>query len=219
VDKDGSHPAQLVSTAGDEAQVTVSPTAAITPARAVAACNPQVAIDRTVLVSGQTVNITVFGLAAGRTMSLEGYSRPSTTVVTFRSNVPAGNDGTVRFAIKPPTNTRYQVRAQDCATPGPGGVLTVASSPSINVARLGTRSYRFTGRITPGPQNAGRVIGLYYVSGGRSVLRARATVRRDGTYSVDVRFSGSGRLTFTFRMGASSFNAAGTSPARPVAIF
>jgi Tol biopolymer transport system component len=219
VDKDGAHAAQLVNTPGDEAQVAISPSAAISPARAAAACNPRVTVDRSVLVSGQTANITVVGLATGTPVSLEGYSRPDTSYHVLRSATPAGSDGTVRFTVQPPTNTRFQVRGQDCATPGTSGVLTVASSLSINVYRLGTRSYRFTGRITPGPQNAGRVVGLYYVSGGRSVLRARATVSSSGTYSVDVRFSGSGQIPFTFKMGASSFNAAGTSPSRPVAIF
>jgi hypothetical protein len=219
VDKNGARAGKFTGGPGDEAQVDIQgpPTGA---APIVVGCFPTASASRSDLTVGQQVTIDLRGLTPGRGVSLEGYSAPSATYRELRSAIQPASDGTARFSVGPATNTRYRPRVEGCPEPGDSNVLVVHPVLTLKVVRLGTRSYRFSGLFLPAGVNRGRVIGLYYQPpGGAAVKRGVATVQANGSYTVDLRFTGSGRFSFFFRTGSNTINATGTSNLRSLLVF
>jgi hypothetical protein len=152
-------------------------------------------------------------------VSLEGYARPSTTYTQLRTPPQPAADGTLHFTVLPTTNTRLRVRVEGCDEPGTSQVLLVHPRLSLQVTRVGTRHYVFAGSIAPGRVNAGRSVSLFYSTAtGATLRRGYTTVAADGTYRFDLRFTGTGQLTFFVQTGSNTVNAAATSPRRSVLI-
>ena len=175
--------------------------------------------SRRVLTVGQPVDLDISGLRPERSVSLEGYARPSSAYTTFRTPTQPAADGTLRFTVQPTTSTRLRVRVEHCPEPGTSQVLIVHARLSLQVARVGPRHYVFSGSIAPGRVNAGRSVSLFYrTASGATLRRGYTTVSADGTYRLDIRFSGVGRLAFFTQTGSNTINAAATSPARSVLV-
>ncbi len=103
-----------------------------------------------------------------------------------------------------------------CGRPAQPFVFDVAPTISIAALRNDVRLYAFTGRVLPG---RGQRVTLWRVeSNGRRVLTSTSSVRQDGTYRFDRRFTGSGRFGFQVDVAATSTNLAGKSPVRPTVI-
>jgi Tol biopolymer transport system component len=204
VGRDGSSAARLIAGPGDEAQPAPAPGANIAAARDAAVCDPTVVPSRTELTVGQEVVIDVSGIPAGRRVSLIAYSRPSTEYKEVRPLTAASSGGTVRYTVKPGTNTRFRVQVEGCAQPSSTQALTVHPVLSLQATRLGTKSYRFSGLILPAAANVGRAVGLYYQpSGGNRILKGKASIDSSGRYTVDLRFTGTGRFNFFFESAQS----------------
>jgi hypothetical protein len=168
---------------------------------------------------GRAVAVTVGGVPPGTGVSLEGYTRPSTTYRQLRAATPAGSDGTVHFTLQPTTNSRIRPQLAGCSSPGSSQVVTVHAGLSLRITRTGTRQYTFGGSILPATPNIGRQVTLFYrTSTGTAVRRAVAAVRSDGTYEARVRFAGSALLTFFWQTGNNLVNAAATSAGRSVLV-
>ncbi|MCA1711069.1 MAG: hypothetical protein LC789_05265 [Actinobacteria bacterium] len=204
IGRDGSGAARVIASAGDETQPAVAPGANVQALRDSAACDPSVVASRLELTVGQEVVIDVSGVPAGKPVSLAAYSRPSTVFQVVRQPVAASSAGTVRFTVKPGTNTRFRVQVEGCPNPGTSQALLVHPVLTLQVTKLGSKFYRFSGVILPAAANVGRAIGLYYQpTGGNRILKGKATIDGQGRYTVDLRFSGTGRFNFFFESAQS----------------
>lgn len=183
--------------------------------------DPVVAFPGGGINTGQEARITV------------GFDTPQTSAtytVALARETPAPA-AVVRTEQTSATGTAFMVRlgethtftasmrdGGECVFGGGSVQFTVPVRPSLSIAakRDAVRDYSFTGRVTPG---RGQAIDLYRVTdNGLRVLSARSTVRPDGTYRIDRRFTGSGRFGFEARVGNSATNLAGASAVRPTVI-
>lgn len=160
--------------------------------------------------------------AAGATVDLFAYTRPSSTFRVVRTGT-VGPDGTLAFpALRPPANTRLYAQVRGCTTDAVTDSigLNVRTAISLFAERTGRRSYVFTGDSLPA-RPGGLIISLYRVTdSGRQVLtsqvRASATT---GNWRIERRFTGSGRFGFVVRTNQDLQNAAGSSNTRPTLVF
>lgn len=202
---------------------TVTPSTTATPYQDRECPTPVVNYPR-VVDTGKDARISI---------SLPGTS-PSASY-TVRLNRERPNFAVVRTAQTSATGTVFTVRLGEThdfravmtETTGPGAEcsfgggtsgLTIAVRPvlAISAVRNSARDYSFTGRVTPG---RGQAVTLYRVNANDSrVLTSRSTVRPDGTYRFDRRFTGSGQFGFVATVGNSATNLAGSSPVRPTVI-
>ena len=151
-------------------------------------CNPVMSLSTKTVNVGQTTNVSVAGATPGSKIGLEGYSRPSTQYAPIRLEVTVAPNGTITpIAVRPPTSARVRLQVTGCSTPGTGQVISVIPGLGITVTRLGTRTYRFSGKIIPGKQNVGRAISLYLGSGTAAPVK-KITVKSgaDGSYGVNL---------------------------------
>lgn len=155
---------------------------------------------------------------SGTEVDLLAYSRPSTAYVVVRSGL-VGNDGTVTFTVRPPTNTRLLARQAGCAD-GPSTVLNVRTALTLQVVRNGTRDYAFHGDSLPA-RRGGLVVSLYRITAdGSSVLTAQARASATtGDWSLRRVFTGSGRFGFVVRTGQDLQNAPGASNVRSLLVY
>ena len=155
---------------------------------------------------------------SGSTVDLLAYSRPNTSYRKVRTGL-VGKDGFVTFDVRPGTNTRLYAHQRNC-NPGASQVLLVKSLHQLSVARNGTRTYTFSGKVIP-TRPGGVVVSLYRITAdGKSVLTAQVrTNATTGAWSVRRTFSGGGRFGFVSRTGGDLQNAAGSSPVRSVLVY
>lgn len=161
--------------------------------------------DRSALRFGEPVVVAVSSAATSTVFILNAVSPDRQRFLGGRSESP-GDDQTITWTVRPTENSRLLVsHGQQCAEDDLG-VVTVTPYVSIAAKRNATRDYTFTGRVLPG---RGQPVALYRVlPDGRRVLTARTTVRTDGTYRFDRRFTGGGRFGFLVASGASRTAAA-----------
>jgi hypothetical protein len=157
--------------------------------------------------------------AAGTVVDLHAYTRPATEYRVVRTGT-AGSDGTLRFALRPPANTRLYAQRRGCPQQTTPVVLDVGTALSLGAARLGPRSYAFSGDSLPA-RPGGLVVSLYRVEAdGREVLTGQARAdAADGTWALERRFTGSGRFGFVARTGQDLQNAPGRSNVRPTLVY
>ena len=169
------------------------------------------------IAAGGRATVEVRG-TADTPVQLWAYSRPSTAYRMVREG-RTGTDGTARFELAPPTNTRLYAQHVGCA-PGLSDVLDVRTTLTIAAARLGPRDYVFSGDSMPA-RPGGLVVSLYRVNvDGGQVLTAQARAgETDGQWSVRRVFSGSGRFGFVARTGQDLQNAPGASAVRSTLIY
>ena len=149
-------------------------------------CNPTLTLSTKTVQVGRTTTVTASGATPGSKLTLEGYSRPSTTYAPIRTEVTVAPDGTIApFAVRPPTSARVRLQVSGCTTPGTGQVISVIPGLGITVTRVAPRTYVFSGKIIPGKQNLGRSIALYVGSGSATpTKRFTAKSASDGSYQA-----------------------------------
>jgi len=176
-----------------------------------------VTLDRTTVVATGQATATVRA-AAGTIVDLFAYTRPSTQYRLVRTGT-AASDGTVRFVLRPPANTRLYAHRRGCG-PSPQVVLNVATALTLEVERLGPRQYLFSGDSLPA-RRGGLVVSLYRItSDGRQVLTGQERAdEQDGSWRLLRTFSGSGRFGFVARTGQDLQNAPGRSGVRSLLVF
>jgi hypothetical protein len=176
-----------------------------------------VSLDTDVITATGSAGLTVRA-TAGRTVRLFAYSQPRTSYTAVREGT-VGSDGTIRFEVKPPTNTRMYAQQVGC-DPSPSVVLNVRTLLTLFATRNGTRDYTFFGRALPA-RPGGLIVTLYRVApGGSPVITAQ--VRADsatGSYSFRRVFQGTGRFGFLVRTGQDLQNAPGASNTRPTLVY
>jgi hypothetical protein len=167
-----------------------------------------VQLERATIIATGAAGVTVRA-AAGATVDLFAYTRPSSTFRVVRTGT-VGPDGTLAFpALRPPANTRLYAQVRGCTTDA------VTDSIVLNVRTAISLFASLPAR--PG----GLIISLYRVTdSGRQVLtsqvRASATT---GNWRIERRFTGSGRFGFVVRTNQDLQNAAGRSHTRPTLVF
>ncbi len=176
-----------------------------------------VQLDRGTITATGAAQVTVTG-TPNSVVDLLAYTRPSTTFRVVRS-AELGADGVARFTIVPPANTRLYAKQRGCDA-GPSVVLNVRTALSLAVERTGVRTYRFTGDSLPA-RAGGLIISLYRITGsGREVLTSQVRAdARTGTWTIDRRFTGTGRFGFVVRTGQDLQNAPGASNVRSLLVF
>jgi hypothetical protein len=172
-------------------------------------CNPTMRLSTKTVNVGNTTTVSVSGGTPGSKLTLEGYSRPSTTYAPIRSEVTVGPDGSVApFAVRPPTSARVRLRIAGCTNTGTEQVISVIPGLSITVTRVGVRTYTFSGKIIPGKQNTGRAIALYL--GSTPVKKVTVKSAADGTYKATLTLP-RGATKAYWATGANMTNLAGKS--------
>ena len=147
------------------------------------------------------------------------YSRPSTQYRLVRTGTTDAS-GKVSFNdLKPPTNTRLYAQQRGCAI-GQSKVLNVRTQISLNVVRNGARDYTFSGRALPA-RPGGLIVSLYRVTpSGQQILAAQARASATtGVYTINRKFTGSGRFGFVVRTGQDLQNAPGASNVRSLLVY
>jgi hypothetical protein len=164
-----------------------------------------------------TADVTV-AAAAGSTVDLFAYTRPSTAFAVVRTGT-VGSGGTITWAVRPPRNTRLYAQQRGC-TAGASIVLGVRTTLSLAAVRNGTRNYTFYGDSLPA-RPGGLIVSLYRINAdGSEVLTAQARASATtGEWSLTRQFTGSGRFGFILRTGADLQNAPGASHVRPTLVY
>lgn len=188
-------------------------------------------VDRPVVRSGEVVTVSAERVpSSGRRnddesqrLDLRLVRRLPAPEALVRSDTSTATVVTwpVRLGESHLFQTGYVDRNPDRCFPlgRPNGVpLEVDVQPvlSISALRNGPRDYTFSGRVQPA---RGQTVTLYrHTSTGSRVRTAQGTVRTDGTYRIDRRFTGSGRFGFSVAVGQTAAHLAGASRVRPTVL-
>lgn len=180
--------------------------------------------DRYVIQSGEVVTITARRVLGepGQRVSATLKRRTPEPAATVRSDTSTATVvmWPLRLGETHDFLWEYPATGQNCRPLGRpnGGPLTIEVAPvvTINATRNGPRDYTFTGRVLPAKA---QTVTLYrHTATGSRVLTAQGTVRPDGTYRIDRRFAGSGRIGVSAAVKESSAHLAGSSAVRPTVI-
>jgi hypothetical protein len=204
----------VTSTATATATRTPSGPPATPPGCARAA---EVMPDRdTINATGSTV-VRLTG-TPGSTVDLLAYTQPAKTYSVVRT-VTLNDSGVADFVLKPPANTRVAGQQRGCAF-GQSRVINVRTALSLAAVRNGTRDYTFSGDSLPA-RKGGLIISLYRtLPSGQQVLTAQVRAdEKNGEWSLNRKFTGSGKFAFVVRTGQDVMNAPGSSNVRRTDIF
>jgi len=206
---------------GTPASPSATPTATTSPGTVDCSVTPTVTLEFGTINATGSSGVTV-NAPANSEIELLAYSQPSTTYRVVR-RATINNDGDpAQFRIVPPTNTRLYAQIVGCDTDEVrfSKVLNVRTTLSLNVTRLGKQTYRFFGDSLPA-RPGGLIVSLYRVTNdGRQVLTAQTRANaQNGEWSLDRRFTGTGRFGFVVRTGQDLQNAPGASNVRSLLIF
>ena len=158
-------------------------------------------------------------------VDLFAYTRPSTEYRLVRSE-RTNADGIATFTVRPPANTRLKAaqREEDCNEPvfgtAPTVVLNVRTALTLTAQRHGVRDYTFAGDSLPARPD-GLIVSLYRItesSGPVLTSQARADTQ-NGEWTMNRKFTGTGRFGFVVRTGQDLQNAPGVSSTRSTLIY
>lgn len=198
---------------------TPSPTGTGNPSPPATACTvpATVTLAQSTIMATGSAGVTVRA-TPNSVVDLFAYSRPSTTFRVVRS-ATVGTDGSADFRVVPPTNTRLFAQQRGCNA-GVSIVLNVRTTLSLSVVRNGTRSYTFSGDSLPA-RSGGLIVSLYRITNsGSQVLTSQARANTtNGEYTINRRFTGTGRFGFVVRTGQDLQNAPGSSNVRSLLVF
>lgn len=191
------------------------------PPPAQCATPARVQLDRDTIIATGSAGVSVTG-PAGSTVDLYAYTRPSSTFRVVRTGV-VGTDGRLTLAaLRPPANTRLYALTRGCTADiaRDSVVLNVRTALSLFAKRNGVRDYTFNGDSLPA-RPGGLIVSLYRVTdNGRQVLTSQARASATtGEYTINRRFTGTGRFGFVVRTGQDLQNAPGSSNVRPTLIY
>jgi len=201
---------QSVSPLAADPSASPTPTAQPTnPPDRVLNCNPTMRLSTKTVSVGKTTTVSISGATPGSQITLEGYSRPSTTYAAIRNGVVAAADGTApSFGVRPPTSARVRLSVLGCTTTGAEQVIQVIPGLGITITRVSGRTYAFSGKIIPGKQNTGRAISLYL--GSTPVKKLTVKSAADGSYKATLTLP-RGATKAYWATGANMTNLAGKS--------
>ena len=173
---------------------------------------PTVTVSPTLVKYGQTAYVTISG-TPGATVDL--YVRKYLGSFTkIRDGLVLDGDGTTVVATRPDMNLRFQAMdrtvGQGSSLDGADGLMTVQKNITLNVSRVGTGRYAFTGSISP--LHPGATVSLFRNG---SLLRSGIAVSGSKAYSVTATVP-AGTYSFQVRTGSTGYNAASSSPLRSV---
>jgi hypothetical protein len=208
-------------------QVTVdgmTPTPSPTPVHGDCRAGAQVTLDQATIIATGSATVTVREVP-NTVVDLFAYTHPSTEYRLVRS-ATANADGIARFTIRPPANTRLKAaqREEDCTDPvfgtEPSVVLNVRTALTLTAERNGVRDYTFAGDSLPA-RPGGLIVSLYRVTdSGRQVLTAQDRPdAQNGEWTINRKFTGTGRFGFVVRTGQDLQNAPGVSNTRSTLIY
>jgi hypothetical protein len=166
---------------------------------------PTVEDGSSVITAGGIANLSG-AAAAGKTVELLAYSRPSTTYSVIRTTT-ASSTGAYSFSVRPQTNTRLLVRVD--GQKSASVVVGVRPAISLRTVRTGVRSYQFTGRVQP--IRAGQIVSVFAQTASGVVLVGRGRVNDSGIWVATHRFTTNGTFGLFAVTGADIVNAAGRS--------
>ena len=149
-------------------------------------------------------------------IELRCYTRPSLEYETVRQ-VTLDSTGAAEFLLRLPASTRCYARyGEDDSAASPSVVLQVHYAVNLGVTRIGVQKYAFQGSINP--RTAGKTVSIWRLGAGRPILRDQVPTARDGSFRVDIQFTGSGTFDFNATTSATLSHASGTSNVVPVTI-
>jgi hypothetical protein len=170
---------------------------------------PTVSLGQTIISAGQRVVVTYHG-TPNTTLRILSKTQPATAYSQITSvALDAAGVGTTSHA--PQKNTRIMAQTQGgLASLQP--LIQVRSVGSLNAARVGTRTYTFSGRVYPALAN--RLVSIYR----NGTLVAQARCAASGIYTV-TRTLGAGTFSFQAKTANDTYNLGTTSPAKSVRIY
>lgn len=176
---------------------------------------PSVTVSPFVVRYGQTAYVTISG-TPGAVIDL--YIRKyRADFVKIRDGLVLDASGQTTVATKPDMNLRFMAKdravAEGSSIGGTSGLMTVEKQVSINVSRVGTNRFTFSGSINP--NHPGAVVNLYRNG---SLLKAGIPVNSSRVYT----FTGvlpSGSADFRVTSPVTGYNNASHSPVRTVRIY
>ncbi len=173
----------------------------------------------TVKLSSDTITagakVLVSGTAPpGSQLRMWGVSRPASAFTLLRyGTVPA--DGTYSAVLGPRSNTRVYVEVlggdRTAALP-----INVRSAVAMTVTRTGTRTYRFSGTVSPARAGRAVTVARRLPTGAGALVRT--TSGADGRWTATFRFPVSGTFDLLAVASADVVNAQGTSAVRRLAV-
>ncbi len=128
------------------------------------------------ITAGQPVTVTYRG-AANTTLDILARTQPATEYSRIGS-VTLDGIGIGRSTHKPHKNTRITARASDGQLSDAAPVIGVRSVASLNVRRVSTRTFAFSGTVSPALNN--RLVNLYR----DGILTAQGRTNSSGVYSI-----------------------------------
>lgn len=215
--------AGLVLASPSFASAEPTPSASPSPHRDCRA-GAQVTVEESTITATGAATVTVREIP-NTVVDLFAYTRPSTEYRLARSE-RTNADGIATFTIRPPANTRLKAaqREEDCTDPvfgtEPSVVLNVRTALTLTAERNGVRDYTFAGDSLPA-RPGGLIVSLYRITdSGRQVLTAQARAdAQNGEWTIDRKFTGTGRFGFVVRTGQDLQNAPGVSNTRSTLIY
>jgi hypothetical protein len=240
--------------ASPSASASASPSTSASPsasATATASTSPSASASPsckivTTTINTKTVNatglasVTVSGTTPGATVELQGYSQNHYGTANF-TNDPTNPDrtgvanasGSVTFSdLRPGSNTRLRARQVGCSY-GNSDVINVRTQLSLQVTRVGARTYRFDVDSIPA-RPGGLIVSIYRITGSPCAAGVEPRNCPGEVFVGQTRVSatnGAGRVTLSFgpdypareqfvlKTGQDAQNAPGRSNVRDLAIF
>jgi hypothetical protein len=163
---------------------------------------PTVDIISGAIEAGEHTDVLFFG-DPGQTLHIWSKTQPALAYSLIRTIV-LDDSGMNMSSFAPTRNTRLLAKTDGGLT-SPAPLIQVGSRISLNVKRIGTRSYNFSGRVYPA--RVGRLVSVYR----DLVLCAQARTNATGVYSVNKTMA-SGFSFFSAHSGSDTYNLGSDSP-------
>lgn len=201
------------NTTSPTASPSPSPSASPSPSPVGQNEAPRLTLGATRIAAGDTVAVHYAG-APGATIDVYSRTQPSLEFTRIRT-ITLDSFGRGHTLHKPQKNTRMW--AKD-VTHGTGTdavnqpLIEVRTVTSINVQRVGTRTYRFYGKVYPARDQ--RVVSVYL----NGKLAAQGRNDASGVYSITRTFP-AGTFTFWTRTGNDTYNLGSQSRSVSVRIY
>lgn len=157
---------------------------------------PTLAIISAAIEAGEHTDVLFLG-EPGQTLRIWSKTQPALIYSLIRTIV-LDDSGINTSSFAPTRNTRLLAKT-DTGLTSAAPLIQVGSRISLNVKRIGTRNYNFSGRVYPA--RTGRLVSVYR----DLVLCAQARTNALGVYSVNKAMA-SGFSLFNARTGSDTYN-------------
>jgi len=196
-----SSPTVTLTPSGSAPGANPSPSSPAPSANAAQPSAPVISVGQSVISAGTRVTVAHRG-APGETLSIWSKTQPATGY-SHISSVTLDASGLATTSHAPRKNTRIMTRsAQGVSSAQP--LIQVRSVASMNVRRISTRSYVFSGTVSPAL--SGRLVSVYR----NGVLVAQGRTNGLGVYVISKTLA-AGVFTFLVRTPNDTSNLGATS--------